>query len=368
MSTKNPQVDAYLGKVKNWREETETLRALILRHPLAEELKWGKPCYTFRESNILIIQGFNDYCALMFCKGALLEDAKGLLQAPGENSQSGRQLRFTSAKEITMRKAILDAYIKEAIELEKSGREVVYKETSDYAVPEELTKKLEGSPSFRAAFEALTPGRQRGYLLHFAAAKQSATREARIEKCRPFIVKGLGLHEHWKDKPSLRAKESGGEAAPKLKKFKTVEDYLDARMSGAKPVLLSGGNPQIPKGDGEAPVRAYIEAMPGWKRGIGEHLDALVRRAVPKTSQAVRWNSPFYGVEGGEGWFMNVHVFTRYVRVTFFKGLSLQPIPPGGTERSGDARWFDIFENEPLDEKQMTAWIKQAAKLPGWAP
>jgi len=134
-----------------------------------------------------------------------------------------------------------------------------------------------------------------------------------------------------------------------------------------KPKLLSGGNPQIPKGDGDAPVQAYIAAMPGWKQDIGRKLDALVTKSVPGVQKAVRWNSPFYGVEG-RGWFLGAHCLTKYVKVTFFRGLSLKPIPPGGTPKSGDARWLDIYEDDGFDEKQMTAWIKQAAALPGWVP
>jgi hypothetical protein len=134
----------------------------------------------------------------------------------------------------------------------------------------------------------------------------------------------------------------------------------------AKPVkLLSGGNPQIAKADGDAPVQAYIAAMPGWKRDVGKRLDALIVRNVPGVRKAVKWNSPFYGIEG-LGWFMSFHVFTRYVKVTFFSGTSLRPVPPGGTQRS--ARWIDIHEGDKLDESQMAKWIKQAAALPGWLP
>jgi len=133
-----------------------------------------------------------------------------------------------------------------------------------------------------------------------------------------------------------------------------------------KPKLLSGGNPQIAKGDGDAPVKAYIAAMPGWKQDIGRQLDTLITKTVPKVQKAVRWNSPFYGMEG-RGWFLGAHCLTNYVKVNFFHGLSLNPIPPGGTEKSGEARWIDIREGE-FDKKQMKAWIKQAAKLPGWVP
>jgi hypothetical protein len=131
-----------------------------------------------------------------------------------------------------------------------------------------------------------------------------------------------------------------------------------------KPKLLAGGNPQIPKGDGDGPIQAYIAAMPEWKRDLGKRLDALIVRTVPDVRKAVKWNSPFYGVEG-QGWFLSFHVFTRYVKVTFFEGLSLDPVPPGGTPKSGKARWVDIHEGG-LDETQMERWVKQAAALPGW--
>jgi hypothetical protein len=131
--------------------------------------------------------------------------------------------------------------------------------------------------------------------------------------------------------------------------------------------LLSGGNPQIAKGDGDGPVQAYIAAMPGWKRDLGERLDALIVRSVPGVRKAVRWNSPFYGVED-QGWFLSFHVFSRYVKVTFFQGASLRPIPPGGTPRSKEVRWIDVHEGDELDEAQIAAWVKQAAALPGWTP
>jgi hypothetical protein len=132
-------------------------------------------------------------------------------------------------------------------------------------------------------------------------------------------------------------------------------------------VLLSGGNPQIAKGDGDAPVQAYIAAMPGWKRGVGETLDALITKTVPGVTKAVRWNSPLYGVEG-QGWFVSFHVLTRYVKVTFFKGTSLTPMPPGATAKSGESRWLDIYEDKPFDEAQMAEWLRQAAAIPGWKP
>ena len=137
---------------------------------------------------------------------------------------------------------------------------------------------------------------------------------------------------------------------------------------GTKPTkLLSGGNPQIAKGDGDAPVQAYIAAMPGWKSDVGQSLDAIIVRNAPNVQKAVKWNSPFYGIEG-QGWFLSFHVFTHYVKVTFLRGTSLRPVPPGGTERSKDARWIDISEGDELDEAEMAIWVEQAAALPGWIP
>ena len=133
-----------------------------------------------------------------------------------------------------------------------------------------------------------------------------------------------------------------------------------------KPVLLSGGNPQIPKGDGDGPVQAYIAAMPGWKRDLGRRLDALIVRTVPDVRKAVKWNSPFYGVEG-QGWFLSFHCFTRYVKVAFFKGSSLRPLPPGES-KDPNTRYLDIYEADEIDEKQVGDWIRQAAELPGWVP
>jgi len=138
-------------------------------------------------------------------------------------------------------------------------------------------------------------------------------------------------------------------------------------IRGEKAVLVSGGNPQIAKADGDAPVQAYIAAMPGWKCGLGKRLDALIVRNVPNVRKAVKWNSPFYGIEG-RGWFLSFHVFTRCVKVTFFRGASLRPVPAGGTARSKEARWIDIHEGDALNETQLAAWVKQAAALPGWDP
>ncbi|MEK7950080.1 YdeI/OmpD-associated family protein [Luteolibacter soli] len=194
-SDMNPKVDAFLGKAERWKEEFEKLRAIALSCPLTEELKWGKPCYSLESGNVVLIHGFKEYCALLFMKGALLKDAKGILVQQTENVQSARQIRFTNVREIVKLEPVLKAYLKEAIEVEKAGMEVEYKKTSEFVVPEEFQKRLKGDAALRKAFEALTPGRQRGYLLHFAGAKLSKTREARIEKCVPLIMIGKGLND-----------------------------------------------------------------------------------------------------------------------------------------------------------------------------
>jgi uncharacterized protein YdeI (YjbR/CyaY-like superfamily) len=191
----NSKVDRYIRNAKKWQEEMQKLRLIILDCQLSEELKWGKPCYTFRETNIVLIVGFKNYCALIFCKGALLRDAHGLLIKPGENSQAGRQIRFTSVREIMERESILKGYIHEAIEAEKAGRQVKYKKHTELIYPEEFQKKLDKIPALKTAFAALTPGRQRAYHLYFSAAKQSKTRESRVEKCLPKILQGKGLDD-----------------------------------------------------------------------------------------------------------------------------------------------------------------------------
>lgn len=189
----NPKVDEFLNKATAWQEELELLRSIALDCMLTEELKWGSPCYTFEGNNIIILQGFKSYCALMFFKGALLLDAEGLLIKPGENTQAGRQIRFTDIRDIVAKKSQLKAYIFEAIEVEKAGLDVEFKKTTEYTVPEELQQKLDNEPIFKSAFEALTPGRQRAYILHFSEPKQSQTRTARIEKQTERILIGKGL-------------------------------------------------------------------------------------------------------------------------------------------------------------------------------
>jgi len=194
-SNTNPKVDFFFNKAKQWQEEFEELRSIVLECGLSEALKWGNPCYTHQESNIVLIHGFKEYCALLFFKGALLKDPKKILIQQTQNVQSARQIRFTNVEEIVKLKKSLKAYIKEAIEVEKAGLKVSFKKVTEYKVPEEFQSQLDENAKLKKAFDALTPGRQRAYLLYFAQAKQSKTREARIEKWIPQILKGKGLNE-----------------------------------------------------------------------------------------------------------------------------------------------------------------------------
>ncbi len=194
-SRMNPKVDVFLSKASKWREEFEKLRMIILGCGLAEELKWGKPCYTFQKNNIVLIHGFKEYCALLFFKGVLLRDARGILIRQTENVQAGRQIRFTNVREIVELEPVLKAYVDEAIEVEKAGLKVSLKKVSEFIIPEELQKKLDEIPRLKTAFEALTPGRQRGYILYFSAPKQSKTRESRVAKCMRRILEGKGLND-----------------------------------------------------------------------------------------------------------------------------------------------------------------------------
>jgi len=195
MNRMNPKVDGYLKRATKWREEFEELRRIILDCQLTEELKWGKPCYTFRNGNIVVIQGFKQYCALLFFKGALLKDADGILIRQTENVQAGRQIRFTNVREIVQMEPILKTYIQEAIEVEKAGLQVKLKKTSEYTIPEEFQEKLDTIPGLKTAFDALTPGRQRAYIFYFSAPKQSKTRASRVEKCMQQILNGKGLND-----------------------------------------------------------------------------------------------------------------------------------------------------------------------------
>jgi uncharacterized protein YdeI (YjbR/CyaY-like superfamily) len=191
----NPLVSKVHGKEKRWSAEYAALRQLCLASGLNEELKWGQACYDLNGGNVVLIHGFKDYCALLFMKGALLQDSKGLLVQQTKNVQAARQIRFASLAVINEQKAAIKAYIKEAIAAEKSGARVEMKVVAQFDVPEEFQQRLEDDPKLAKAFHALTPGRQKGYLLHFAGAKQSATRTARVEKHVPRILKGLGLDD-----------------------------------------------------------------------------------------------------------------------------------------------------------------------------
>jgi uncharacterized protein YdeI (YjbR/CyaY-like superfamily) len=192
----NPKVDAFLKEATQWREEMTELRKIILDCGLTEDLKWSKPCYAHDGGNVVVIQGFKAYCALLFCKGALLKDPKGILVKTGENTVVGRQIRFNSVQEVVKQEAALKSYIHQAIEVEKKGLKVEVEKVK-VPVPAELQKKLETNHALKTAFEALTPGRQRAYLFYFSQPKQAKTREARIEKCIPLIFDGIGLMDEY---------------------------------------------------------------------------------------------------------------------------------------------------------------------------
>jgi uncharacterized protein YdeI (YjbR/CyaY-like superfamily) len=191
----NPDVDFYFNKAKNWQQEIKQLRTIVLDCGLVEELKWGCPCYTYQQSNIVLIHTFKEYCALLFFKGALLNDANDILIQQTENVQAARQVRFTNIEEIVEMEATIKAYIYEAIEVEKAGLKVTLKKTEEFKMPEEFKNKLDEMPALKTAFEALTPGRQRAYKLYFSAPKQSKTRESRVEKYIDQILNGKGLDD-----------------------------------------------------------------------------------------------------------------------------------------------------------------------------
>ncbi|WFA05859.1 YdeI family protein [Bacillus sp. HSf4] len=191
----NPKVEEFLSRATKWKKEFEKLRHIVLDCELTEEFKWMHPCYTFNNKNIVLIHGFKEYCALLFHKGALLKDPHGILVQQTENIQAARQIRFKNVEEIIELETILKAYIHEAIEVEKAGLEVDFKKNTEYQIPEELQKKFEEIPGLKAAFEGLTPGRQRAYILYFSQAKQSKTRESRVEKYVQNILDGKGLKD-----------------------------------------------------------------------------------------------------------------------------------------------------------------------------
>lgn len=191
----NPKVDAFLSRTEKWQEEMERLRMIVLDCQLSEELKWGVPCYTLKNSNVVLIHAFKDYCALLFVKGSLLSDSNSILIQQTENVQAGRQVRFTNISQIIELEATLKAYIFEAAEIEKAGLKVEFKKTAEYNIPEELKVKFNEMPVLKTTFESLTPGRQRAYIFYFSQAKQAKTRESRIEKYIPQILNGKGLDD-----------------------------------------------------------------------------------------------------------------------------------------------------------------------------
>jgi uncharacterized protein YdeI (YjbR/CyaY-like superfamily) len=197
-SRTNPKVDGYFKRAKKWREEMEKLREIVLDCDLNEELKWGKPCYTREETNIVLIMGFKEHCILLLCKGALLRDTHGILFRPTENTQAARQIRFTNLRDIVKMEKVLKSYLREAIAAEKAGLKVEFKKSKELVIPEELQKKLDEIPALRTAFSALTPGRQRAYVLYFSGAKQSKTRESRVEKYLPQILAGKGMDDDYR--------------------------------------------------------------------------------------------------------------------------------------------------------------------------
>ena len=189
----NPKVDAYISRAEKWQEEISKLRAIVLDSHLTEELKWGVPCYMFQKANVVLIHVFKEYCAILFFKGALLKDTVNVLVQQTSNTQASRQIRFANVQEIARMEAILKRYIHQAIEIEKAGLKVNFKKTTEFNMPEEFQKKLDKMPALKTAFHALTPGRQRAYLLHFSQPKQSKTREARVEKYMQHILNGKGM-------------------------------------------------------------------------------------------------------------------------------------------------------------------------------
>ena len=191
----NPKIDLFISKANKWQKEFEKLRMIILKCHMTEELKWGVPCYTIKKKNIVLIHGFKEYCALLFFKGALLKDEKGILIRQTENVQASRQIRFTNLQEIVKMAPILSAYIHEAIEVENAGLKVIYKSISEFIIPEEFQNKLEEIRELKTAFDVLTPGRQRGYISYFSQAKQSKTRVSRVEKYIQQILNGKGLND-----------------------------------------------------------------------------------------------------------------------------------------------------------------------------
>lgn len=303
-------IDERIRILGDWRAEAlaEVRRIIHEADPdIVEEWKWmGTPVWS-HAGNVCTGETYKQVVKLTFARGASLKDPRGL---------------FNSS---------LDGNTRRAIDIR------------------------EGETLDAAALKALIQAAVAENLQSAAAKSKSPPKPGSKTKSGAKATPGSKMTADAKTAPGTKAK-------PGVKGAKPLKD-----RNGNGVVLLSGGNPRIAKADGDAPVQAYIAAMPGWKSDLGKRLDSIIVRTVPNVRKAVKWNSPFYGIEG-QGWFLSFHVLTRYVKVTFFSGMSLDPIPPGGTERSKEARWIDIYETDEFDEARMATWVKQAAAIPGWIP
>ena len=341
-SGKHPDVDEYISHRTTWQREIKALRKIFLAQGLDEALKWNKPTYQYNSHNLIVIQPFKDYVALLFCKGMLLKDPSKSLVKTGPNTRVGRQLRFSKLDEIKEQTKTIRNLAEQSKGIASEGKQAP-KSKSKLSLPDDIAKELSKRPKLKKAFDALTPGRQRSYQFHFAGAKQSATRLRRLEVCVDKIMAGLGYNE----------RVASAKKEPKMDRSKT-----------SQPKLLSGDNPQIPKGDGIASIESYLDAIPGWKQDVAKRIHGLILDAAPKCDMAIRWNSPFYGTKK-LGWFVSYHCFLKYIKVTFFAGHALKP-PPPITSKDLKVRYLHVSLDEPLDEKQFKAWVKRAKSLEGW--
>lgn len=322
-------IDRKIRELGGWRGATlARMRALILEAApgTTEELKWmGTPVWS-HDGIVCTGESYTKVVKFTFAQGASLPDPSRLFNSSLDGN-TRRAIDLHEGEEIDADafQALIQAAVARNASFKKKSKPAVGK-----AKPAAKKAAAETTPS--------EPAASKGRLA--AGAKRN------VEKAEPAAKK----------------------ANPASKKGERAAIQPESATGEAKQVkLLSGGNPQIAKADGDAPVQAYIAAMPGWKREIGERFDAIVTQAVPGVRKAVKWNSPLYGVEG-QGWFLSFHVLTRYVKATFFNGLSLTPVPPGGTEKSRESRWLDVYEDDAFDEALFTSWVKQAAALPGWKP
>lgn len=325
------RIDERIESLQDWRGAAlaQVRRIIHAADPeIVEEWKWmGTPVWS-HAGNVCTGETYKQVVKLTFARGASLPDPRGLFNSSLEGNVR-RAIDIHEGDEIDA--AALQALIQAAVaenvsaSASKSQRKTKANAKSDAPSEAKSMSKPKPKPDPKPKAESESTS--------IASSKSTA-----------------------RSKSKSKSTAKSGEQPPP-----------NSAGTGAKVVLLSGGNPQIAKADGDAPVQAYIAAMPGWKSDLGKRLDALIVRTVPQVQKAVRWNSPFYRVEG-KGWFLSFHVLTRYVKVTFFDGLSLEPIPPGGTPKSQQSRWIDIYEDDVLDESQFASWVRQAAVLPGWVP